>query len=407
MAMFDFVAVDAQGRKQKGVREGDNARQVRTQLRDQGLAPMTVEPATRKLREEKTGGMSFSGGISAAELALATRQLATLVAAAMPLEESLRTVAKQSRNEKVSGIFLAVRARVVEGYALAQALSEFPRAFPDLYRATVAAGEKSGHLDLVLEQLADYTETRHDMQQRVRQALIYPAALCVFSFLIVMALLTWVVPRIVAVFENAHQQLPFITRALIALSEFARGPGLLLLVALAVAVWFFRRAVLASEPLRLRVHRRLLRWPMIGHFELGANAARVASTLSILVKSGVPLVEALHIAADVSSNLCIRDAVRRTAVKVTEGGSLAISLDSSGFFPPMMVQMIASGERSGELSGMLARAAQNQDRELSALVGTLISLLGPAVVIMMGGVILMIVMAVMLPIISMNNLMAG
>lgn len=402
MPAFEYVSVDGDGRKQKGVLEADSPRQVRQQLRDKGWLPVSVAPVAQEHKAAAGGGL-FRRGMSAWELALVTRQLATLIAAGIPVEECLRAVSRQTERESLQGLLMAVRARVIEGYTLAQALSEFPQAFPDLYRATVAAGEKSGHLDLVLNQLADYTEARYDLQKKIQGALIYPVILTFLAGAIVMGLLTYVVPDIVKVFQSSRQELPLLTRGLIATSHAARvaGPWLLLLL---VGAGFVLRPMLKQESTRYRLDAWQLRLPLVGRLVRGANATRFASTLSILTRSSVPLVEALRIAAEVSSNLLIRDAIRRAAVKVTEGGSLSRALEEGGYFPPMMMQMIASGEQSGELDQMLARAAAMQEKELSSLITTLVGLFEPMMLLVMAGVVLMIVLAIMLPILSMNNL---
>lgn len=405
MPAFEYVSVDGSGRKQKGVLEADSARQVRQQLRDKGWLPLSVEPAAREHKAANRGWAFGRRGMSAYELALITRQLATLIQAGIPVEECIRAVSRQTERAGLQSLLLAVRGRVIEGYTLAQAMSEFPQAFPELYRATVAAGEKSGHLDLVLNQLADYTESRYDTQKKIQGALIYPVILTVLASLIVIGLLTYVVPDIVRVFDSSKQQLPLLTRGLIASSNLLKTLGPWLLLALVVA-GFMLRPVLKQEATRYRLHGWQLRLPLLGRLVRGANASRFASTLSILTRSGVPLVEALRIAAEVSSNLLIRDAIRRAAIKVTEGGSLNRALEESGYFPPMMLQMIASGEQSGELDDMLARAAQMQEKELSSLITTLVGLFEPMMLLLMAGVVLLIVLAIMLPILSMNNLVS-
>ncbi|MDF2447023.1 MAG: gspF [Moraxellaceae bacterium] len=404
MPAFEFVSVDAAGRKQKGVLEADSARQVRQQLRDKGWLPVSVEPAAREHKSAKEGGQGlFRRGMSAWELALITRQLATLIAAGIPVEECLRAVSRQTERPASQSLLLAVRARVIEGYTLAQALSEFPQAFPELYRATVSAGEKSGHLDLVLDQLADYTEARYDLQKKIQGALIYPIILTLLAGGIVMGLLTYVVPDIVKVFESSRQELPALTKGLIFASDVAKVAGPWMLFGLVIAFFAFR-PMLRQEATRYRIHAWQLRLPLVGRLVRGANATRFASTLSILTRSSVPLVEALRIAAEVSSNMLIRDAIRQAAVKVTEGGSLSRALEDSGFFPPMMMQMISSGEQSGELDEMLTRAAMMQEKELSSLITTLVGLFEPLMLLVMAGVVLLIVLAIMLPILSMNNL---
>lgn len=401
MPAFAYEVLDEDGRKRSGVIEGDSARQVRQQLRDKGWTPLSVEASLEQ--EKRRAASVFARSISAADLALLTRQLATLIHAGLPVEEALRAVARQSERQRISGMVLAIRAKVVEGHTLAHALEQFPGSFPELYRATVAAGEQSGHLDLVLEQLADYTEQRYDLLRTIRGALIYPVILVLFSILIVVALLAFAVPRIVAVFERTGQTLPWPTQVLITSSDFLRDWGLLLLVAMTAGLWLFLRA-LKQEAFRRRFHAFQLRMPVVRRLVRGTDSSRFASTLSILAASGVPLVDALRIAGQVTSNLCIRDAVKRASVRVQEGGSLHRALDQDGYFPPMMIQMIASGEGSGQLDTMLGRAARAQDKDLQVMISAFLALFGPLVLVAMAMIVFGIVIAMMLPIINMNNM---
>ncbi len=401
MPAYQFVAIDPAGKQQKGVLEGDSARQIRQQLRDKAWMPVEVEPVA-EIRTSETGKRWFQPGLSAYDLALMTRQLAVLIAASIPLEEALRAVARQTEKKHVHSLLLSVRSKVLEGHSLAQALKHSGN-FPPLYIATIAAGEKSGHLDLILNQLADYTENRFAMQKKIQGALIYPILLLIMSFSIVMGLMTWVVPDIVKVFEHTDQALPLLTRLLMGTSAFIKATWPLLLGGMIAAVFFAVRFV-RTEPGRYALDALVLRLPLFGKLSRGINSARFASTLSILTQSGVPLVDALHIGAAVSSNWLIRDAIEHAADKVTEGGNLATQLERSGYFPPMMVQMIRSGESSGELDQMLSRASGMQEREVTTLISTLLALLEPLMLIFMAGIVLTIVMAVMLPIVNMNNL---
>lgn len=405
MPAYEYVVLDANGKQKKGVLEGDSPRQVRQQLKEKGLVPLTVEATAQKSKREegKLFQLQRGGSMSAADLALATRQLATLCKAGIPIEEALRAVSRQSDRPRVASIMLAVRSRVVEGHSLAQALAEFPNAFPELYRATVGAGEHSGHLDLVLEQLADYTESQHRTRRTIQRATVYPMVLTVFCVLIVVGMLTFVVPKIENVFQSSKQELPLLTKLLIGSSQFLVNwwwaIGLLI-----VAVVYAWKHAMKQPAFKYRVHRRMLKLPLIGKIVRGLESARVISTLAILSKSGVPLVEAMRISAQVSVNLPIREAVAEAATKLREGASLYTSLEACGYFPPMMMQMIASGESSGELDSMLARAAQNQERELEDVISTIVGLFEPLMLVVMGGVVMVIVLAIMLPVISMNSL---
>lgn len=406
MAAFDYVVLDEKGRQKKGTLEGDSARQVRQQLRDKGLVPLSVDLTVQKGKEGDSVLNSLFGPrfrLTAFELSLITRQLSTLIQAGLPIEEALRAVSKQTDKAKVKSMIVAIRSKVIEGHTFALALGEFPQAFPHLYRATVAAGEHSGHLDLVLEQLADYTERSHDTQRKIKGAMTYPVVITIFSLLIVVGLMQYIVPKMAEVFESSGHELPALTRGLIALSEFMGNYGLLVLVLIVFAVFGFIRA-LKNEAFEKRYHRRLLHLPLVGRMSRGINSSRVIGTLSILSASGVQLVDALKIASEVAGNVVIREAVFEASVKVREGGSLNKSLDQSGYFSPMMIQMIASGEVSGELDKMLFRAAATQDRELEALIDTMVGLFQPLMMVFMGGIVMTIILAVMLPIISLNTL---
>jgi general secretion pathway protein F len=332
-----------------------------------------------------------------------TRQLATLVQAALPIEEALRAAAAQSTTAKIKSMLLAVRARVLEGHSLAASLKEYPAAFPELYRATVAAGEHAGHLGLVLDQLADYTEQRQQSRQKIQLALLYPVILMVASLTIVCFLLGYVVPDVVKVFVNTGQQLPLLTRGLIATSSVVKNWGWLMALVLIGSVLGIRMA-LRDEALQRRWDAMVLAIPLIGRLARATNTARFASTLAILSRSGVPLVEALAIAAAVIANLRIRDKVVIAAQTVREGSSLTRALEASEEFPPMMLHMIASGEKSGELDQMLARTARNQENDLAAQVALLVGLFEPFMLVFMGAVVLVIVLAILLPILSLNQL---
>jgi general secretion pathway protein F len=403
MGAFEYTALDATGREKKGVIEGDAPRQVRQQLRDQGWVPLDVQEVSRREKRSRSGFALLRRGISATDLALITRQLATLVRAALPLEESLRAVAQQTDRARLKSMLLAVRSRVMEGHTLAAGLSDFKRIFPELYRTTVEAGEQSGHLERVLERLADYTENRQQMRQKIQLAVFYPAMLTIVAILVVGGLMTYVVPQVVQVFDNIGQNLPPLTRGLIAVSDFLRDNGLLilvLLVLLGVAVTYLLRI----EDNRRRFHRALLSVPLLGRLERGLNTARFARTFSILAASGVAVLEALRISAQVMSNIPMREAVDEAAARVREGAGIATALEKSGYFPPMTVHLIASGEASGKLEEMLERAAINQEREIETMIAAVLGLFEPLLILFMGGVVLVIVLAILLPIFDLNQL---
>ncbi len=403
MGAFEFRALDTRGKERKGVLEGDAPRQIRQQLRERGWVPVSVVEISQEQQERSGRLLGLRQGINATDLALITRQFATLVRSGLPIEEALKAVSQQCEKTRLKNLLLAVRSRVMEGHPLAVALGDFPRVFSDLYRATISAGEQSGHLDEVLDKLADYTENRQALRDKIVQALIYPILVVIVAILVVAGLMTYVVPQIIQVFENMGQALPPLTRGLIAVSDFTRDSGPLLAVLLA-ALFIGLRLLLRRPGPRRHFHRLLLALPLVRHLVRGLNAARFARTLSILNASGVPVLEALRISAQVVTNLPMRDAVEAAARQVREGSSLHRALDRSGYFPPMTIHLIASGEASGKLELMLERAANSQERELESLMQTLLGLFGPLVILVMGGIVLVIILAMLLPIINLNQL---
>jgi len=404
MSAFEYVAVDGGGKEKRGVMEGDSARQVRQNLREQSLLPVSVTEVTEAKSAPGARGITLKrGGLNATELSLITRQLATLVRSGLPLEEALLAVSQQTEKARAAAIVAAVRSRVMEGRSLADGLAAFPQAFPAIYTATVAAGEQSGRLDSVLERLSDYTESRQILQSKIRNAMVYPVLLTVVCVVIVSLLLAYVVPVVVNVFRTGKQQLPLITRALIWLSDGFRHYWWLLAILIVAAVWGFRRW-LERPGARKSWHLFQLRLPIVGRVVRGVNAARFARTLSILTASAVPVLEALRIAGEVVANVPMRDAIREAAVKVREGSPIARSLGASKLYPPMLIHLIASGETSGELESMLERAAANQEREMDGIVNTAVNILGPAMILLMGGFVLLIVLALLLPIFQLNQL---
>jgi len=405
MGAFQYIAIDTSGQQRKGLLEGDTAKQVRQLLREQNLLPVEVEEIRQQ--EIRVRGERFSflqnRSMSAYDLALITRQLATLVHSGLPLDEALLAVSEQTEKPRIRSIIMGVRSKVMEGHPIAVGLADFPGSFPEIYRATVAAGEQSGHLDTVLERLADYTESREQLRSRTINAMLYPAMLFVVCAGIVMLLLTYVVPKIVKQFENAKAALPLLTRILISFSNFMRQWGLWLLLGITIAVVLFVRA-LRNPDNRRRFHAFLLRVPLVGRVVRGNNTTRFARTFATLTSSAVPVLDAMRIASEVVSNLPMRDAIQQAATKVREGAPIGRSLGNTKQFPPMMVHLISSGEASGELENMLDRAATNQEREMDALLNTFVGLLGPLMILIMGAMVLMIVLAMLLPIFQLNEL---
>ncbi len=403
MPAYEYIAIDSRGKERKGTMEGDTPRQVRQLLREKQLTPLEVEEVRERKGTAEKGLRTYRQSLKTADLSLITRQLATLLQAGTPLEEALGTIAQQAHRQSVERIIIGVRSRVMEGYSLADSLAQFPGAFPNMYRATVAAGEHAGHLDKVLERLADYTENHQAMQQKITSALIYPVMLTLIAIGVVSGLLGYVVPQVVQVFDNMGQDLPVLTRAMIAASDIVKTLGPWVLVFSIIGAIVFAR-MYRRPGFKRRVDSMMLRLPLIGNLIRGKNGAAFSRTLSILAGSGVPILTALKNSADVVGNLPMKEAIEKTAEKVREGGTISGSLQKTGLFPPMAMHLIASGEQSGKLEDMLERAAEQQERETTTTISTALSLFEPALILIMGAVVLIIVLAILLPIFELNEL---
>ena len=401
MAAFEYVALDTGGKTRKGVLEGDSLRQVRQMLRDQGLMPVSVDPATEQ-RARRGGGFKLTRSLGGLDRVMITRQLATLTKAGLPIEEALNAIAQQAEKQSVGALVMGIRSKVLEGYSLAASLAEYPSSFSELYRSTVASGEQSGFLDRVLENLADYLERQFESRRNVEMALLYPVVLLVLAVCVVVALMIYVVPDMVGVIENSGQELPPMTVVLIGLSEFITSwwwaIGLVV-----VGVVLLARSLLKQPHIRRAWDARVLDLPLARRISRSANAARYANTLSILSGSGVPLVEGMNIAQEVVSNTHLKRRLTDATQRVSEGSSLRAALEGVGYFPPMMLHMVASGEASGELDQMLDRVADHQQKEVERIVTTLVSLFQPLMLVLMGGLVMFIVLAILLPILNMNT----
>ncbi|RTZ14589.1 type II secretion system protein GspF [Vibrio aquaticus] len=407
MAAFEYKALDAKGKSKKGVIEGDNARQVRARLKEQGLVPVEVTETRQKAKKQSSSSVfQFKRGLSTPDLALITRQLATLVQSGMPLEECLRAVSEQSEKPRIRTMLLAVRSKVTEGYTLADSLADYPHVFDELFRSMVSAGEKSGHLDSVLERLADYAENRQKLRSKLQQAMIYPVVLVVFAVGIVAFLLAAVVPKIIGQFVQMGQELPQSTQFLLASSDFIQNWGLVLLIALFVSI-YLAKWLLSRPAIRLSWDRKVISFPLIGKIARGLNTSRFARTLSICTSSAIPILDGMRVAVDVMSNHYVKQQVLVATDNVREGASLRRALDQTKLFPPMMLHMIASGEQSGELESMLTRAADNQDANFESTINIALGIFTPALIALMAGLVLFIVMATLMPILEMNNLMSS
>jgi general secretion pathway protein F len=407
MPAFEYAALDSVGRKQKGILQGDSERQIRQKLREINLVPLSVvEVQADKMQsstlQEKWRNL-FQKKLSSADLTLFTRQLATLVSASMPVEEALRAVAEQTEKSHVKKTISAVHTRLLEGHSLAVALASFPKVFSALYRASIAAGEQTGHLDRVLIRLAEYTEKRQFIQQKIKQALIYPIIMLLISFSIIGFLLTYVVPKITQLFSDSGQLLPLSTRILLGINDFILQYGVILLVLLVLVIGIGNR-LLKNPKMQFRWDTFLLKMPVLGKLIRLNNTAQFARTLGTLTAAGVPVLEAMRIATDVVINLPIRKSVKEATERVREGTAIYFSLKQTTYFNPMSIHLIASGENSGQLEAMLERMSEYQEQEITRAIEIGLSLFEPFLILFMGGIILFIVLAVLLPIFSLNQM---
>lgn len=404
MRAFEYQALDSKGRKKRGVASGDSARQVRQQLREQGFAPLSVEMVEDQPKERGVTG----GGrkkLNNMELAVITRQFATLLDSGLTIEDSLTGLIEQAESHKVKTVLSGVRAQVVEGRSLADGLRMFPRAFPELYVASVSAGEQTGHLEEVLERLADYTEAKQGLQQRLGIALVYPILLTLVSITIIIGLMTYVVPQVVKVFEDNDQALPALTRVLISISEFLQANGLVMLVLL-LGILVALTVVLRFDGPRYAFHKLILAMPGISRLSRSLNTSRMARTLSILIGSGVPLISALRSSAEVVLNRVLKKQLQQATIEVEQGASINRALQRRNSFPPLFTQMVASGESSGRLGEMLEKSASALEREAESRISVVVSLFEPIMILLMGIVVLIIVLAILLPIFDLNQLIS-
>ncbi len=403
MPAFRFEAIDQAGKSQTGVLDADSARAARSQLRTQGLTPLVVEAAGTRTRGERKQRLSMGKRLSQREQAILTRQIASLLTAGLPLGETLSVLTDQSERDYVRELMAAIRGEVLGGHSFANALAEHPRDFPEIYRALVAAGEHTGKLGLVLSRLADYIEQRNALKQKIVLAFTYPAIVTLIAFGIVTFLLSYVVPQVVNVFASTKQALPFLTIAMMALSGFVRNWWWAGLIGVALLSWIIK-SLLARPGPRMAFDRWLLTAPLLGKLVRGYNTVRFASTLAILTAAGVPILRALQAAGETLSNRAMSANVDDAIIRVREGTSLSRALGNTRTFPPVLVHLIRSGEATGDVTTMLDRASEGEARELERRTMFLTSLLEPLLILAMGGVVLVIVLAVMLPIIELNNL---
>jgi general secretion pathway protein F len=402
VAAFAYQAVDGDGKTQKGLIEADTARQARQQLRGMSLMPLEIGEVTSR---ESSSGTSKSrrSKLNVPTLSLLTRQLATLISAGQPVESAYHAVSRQTPKPAAKHVMLAVRARVLEGFPLSEALREFPRIFDSMYCASVHAGEQSGLLDVVMERLADHMEAKQDLQQRTGQALIYPILLCVVAFTLVALLLTFVVPKIVQVFEGFDQELPMVTTWLITISDFFKNYGVELIIGVILAVVVYLQLVKIPKFSKMR-DRFYLRLPYVSYLVRLSNTSRFTRTMSILVTSGVTALDSMRISTEVINNQIIKAAVVKAADRVREGEHISVALDNTGYFSPLVLQLVQNGEASGKLGDMMERSARAEENEFAGITALFIGLFEPAMILFMGAVVLFIVLAILIPIFDMNEL---
>ncbi|WP_042300397.1 type II secretion system inner membrane protein GspF [Paraburkholderia kururiensis] len=403
MSAFRYEAINRTGKTLRGVLEADSAKAGRSQLRAQGLTPLVVELAASRLHGERNQRLALGKKLSQREQAIVTRQLASLLIAGLPLDESLSVLSDQAERDYVRELMASIRAEVVGGHSFANALSQHPRDFPDIYRALVAAGEHTGKLGVVLSRLADYIEQSNALRQKILLAFTYPAVVTMIAFGIVTFLLSYVVPQVANVFTSTKQQLPFLTVAMLALSGFVRHWWWAALGGIFAVGWLTRKVLALPGP-RLAFDQWLLTAPLAGRLVRGYNTVRFASTLGILSAAGVPILRALQAAGETLSNRAMFGKVEDAIVRVREGSSLSRALGNTKTFPPVLVHLIRSGEATGDVTTMLDRASEGESRELERRTMFLTSLLEPLLILAMGGVVLVIVLAVMMPIIELNNM---
>lgn len=399
MSAYQYQALKKSGTTTKGVIEADSERHARQLLRDQGMIPTQLNTLKKLNLSKPNNKLSYQ------DLSLFTRQLATLLAAGIPVEESLKGVSEQTQHDKTRQLIIGVRSKIMEGYGLAQAMSEYPSAFPELYRATVGAGEQTGRLDLVLEKLADYTENQQHTRQKIQQALIYPSLMIIVSGLIISFLLAFVVPKIIEVFTTSGQSLPPMTQVLISISEFTKSYGLYCVIGIATIIAGFKRS-LKNIRVRTAWHQLVLRLPIVSYLAKSINVARYIHTFSILFAAGVSVLETMRVSASLVTNVVMRTAFDTAAKRVKEGTTINQALKDTRFPGPMAIHLIASGEKSGQLDTMMERAASHLDNEVKRIIDTALTLLEPMVILFMGGVVLFIVLATLLPIFSMEQLVS-
>lgn len=406
MAAFEYQALDAKGKTIKSITNGDHAKQVRAELRAQGLIPLDVKPisdSAANRSDQKGKGGNRRVKIRVNDLSIITRQMATLLESGMTVEETLSAVIKQSEGHKIKSVMSDIRSLVTEGYSLSDAIAQYPNSFPEIYRASISAGEQSGTLDNVLDRLADYLEDSHAMQQKISQAVVYPIFLFFVCAAILVALITVVVPKVVNVYEDTKQELPSLTKGVIKLSDFMVDYGVLLAIVLA-AIIVGLKFIFSKRGPKLKLHALYLKIVGLRKMVQNIDSARMARTLSIMVGSGVPILSSMKASEGVMNNLVLQGDLQVASTEVGQGVSIGRAIGRSGNFPPLLVHMISSGENSGRLGHMLEKAATATENEMQTRISMMVSLLGPLMILLMGSLVLVIIMAILMPMFQLQDM---
>ncbi len=402
MQSFSYKAVDKSGKEKAGVIQAENPKQARQLLRNQGLITTHLE-SEQERKSKKAVGISFKKPISSLELSLITRQFSILLNSGLSVEQSLSALSDQLESQEQKAIMSGVRSEVLGGRSLAASLKMYPKVFPAVYCSLVNAGEQSGSLAKVMTKLADYSDKTRELTSKIMMALLYPLVVTVVATLVIIALLVFVVPQVVKVFEASKQTLPLITRGMIATSNGLRNYGIYMLIVILIFVFSFARSLKKKEN-RIKFHRKLLTLPIAGKLLVNIDLARFTNTLSMLLSSGVPMLQALEASRDTLSNFMLKTSIDKAISMVREGIGLAVALKAQNAFPPVVIHLISSGEKSGNLDHLLAQAGSHQELELSHRSQLLTGILEPALIVFMGAVVMLIVIGIMLPILNMNKM---
>jgi len=407
MGAFEYQALDAKGKTVKNITTGDHAKQVRAELRAQGLTPLEVKAVSDNVasKSDKRGKANSRIKIKVNDLSIITRQMATLLESGMTVEETLSAVVRQSEGHKIKSVMSDIRSLVTEGHSLSDAIARYPNSFPEIYRASISAGEQSGTLDNVLDRLADYLEESHAMQQKITQAIVYPIFLFFVCAAILVILITVVVPKVVTVYEDINKELPALTQFVIKLSEVLAEYGTIIAIAIMAVILLLRYVFSQTKP-KTWLHKLYLKTTGLKKMVQNIDSARMARTLSIMVGSGVPILSSMRASEGVMSNMILQKDLHAATEEVAQGVPIGRALERNGNFPPLLVHMVTSGENSGRLGHMLDKAATATENEMQTRISMMVSLLGPVMILFMGSLVLVIILAILTPMFQLNDLIS-